>query len=318
MNWPPCARASILLLATVLATACAGRNEQRPDPDYRPDVAAPTFPVGTGPVVCVDEAHHNFHTIAGRFGPFARLLGADGFRLQPSRRSLRRGVPATCEVLVIANAQPSARAWDDYPYPTPPAFDAAEIRHIVVWVRGGGRLLLIADHMPFPGAAATLAAEFDCQFLDGFTVAGFTTEEEARAAFLRPTLFSTDDGTLRPAPATAGRSAAPAVTTVATFVGQAFQCGPQATALLVLPSDQVSLMPRKAWQFTMETPRIAVGGWLQGATLDHGAGRVAIFGEAAMFTAQIADDGRPMGMNAPGAEQNARYVLNLVEWLAGP
>jgi hypothetical protein len=59
-----------------------------------------------------------------------------------------------------------------------------------------------------------------------------------------------------------------------------------------------------------------VGGWLQGATRRVAAGRVAFFGEAAMFTAQRAGAAqRPMGMNAPRAEQNARFVLNVLRWL---
>ena len=32
------------------------------------------------------------------------------------------------------------------------------------WVKGGGSLLLIADHMPFPGAAGTLASAFGVRF----------------------------------------------------------------------------------------------------------------------------------------------------------
>ena len=48
-------------------------------------------------------------------------------------------------------------------------------------------------------------------------------------------------------------------------------------------------------------------------------GRAAFFGEAAMFSAQLAGaDRAPMGMNSPGAEQNAQFVLNLLHWLAAP
>ncbi|HET9010982.1 MAG TPA: hypothetical protein VFN38_04170, partial [Gemmatimonadaceae bacterium] len=57
---------------------------------------------------------------------------------------------------------------------------------------------------------------------------------------------------------------------------------------------------------------------LQGATLQLGRGRVAIFGEAAMFSAQVAGPRRePMGMNAPAAGQNAQFVLNTMHWLSG-
>ena len=49
-----------------------------------------------------------------------------------------------------------------------------------------------------------------------------------------------------------------------------------------------------------------------------GTGKAAFFGEAAMFTAQVTGKERePMGMNAPGAEQNLQFVLNVMHWLSG-
>ena len=59
-------------------------------------------------------------------------------------------------------------------------------------------------------------------------------------------------------------------------------------------------------------------GWHQGGLLKAGKGRVAVFGEAAMFTAQRAGPTeRPMGMNAPVAKQNYRLLLNVMHWLSG-
>jgi hypothetical protein len=47
-----------------------------------------------------------------------------------------------------------------------------------------------------------------------------------------------------------------------------------------------------------------------------GKGRVAVFGEAAMFSAQLDGPRQPMGMNAPGAEQNHQLLLNVMHWLS--
>jgi hypothetical protein len=45
---------------------------------------------------------------------------------------------------------------------------------------------------------------------------------------------------------------------------------------------------------------------------------VAVFGEAAMFTAQVSGaNRRPMGMNDPGAPENAQFLLNVLHWLTG-
>jgi hypothetical protein len=43
-----------------------------------------------------------------------------------------------------------------------------------------------------------------------------------------------------------------------------------------------------------------------------------VFGEAAMFSAQVAGPQRPpMGMKDPAAPQNAQFLLNVLHWLSG-
>ena len=59
---------------------------------------------------------------------------------------------------------------------------------------------------------------------------------------------------------------------------------------------------------------------LQGAVIHYGKGRVAVFGEAAMFSAQeyITNDERVlMGMNRSDAAQNPQFLLNVMHWLSG-
>ncbi|NIQ57151.1 MAG: hypothetical protein GWN71_28375, partial [Gammaproteobacteria bacterium] len=70
-------------------------------------------------------------------------------------------------LLVISNALDSSNV-NDWRRPIRPAFTEAEIEAVRAWVEDGGALLLIADHMPFPGAAAGLAAAFGVTFNDGF------------------------------------------------------------------------------------------------------------------------------------------------------
>ena len=309
----------------LLACAAAGAlawplaAQQVPDTAFRPPISRPTHAPGKGPVVCLDEAHHNFHTLDDRFRAFGELLRRDGYVVRALRERLEPRALARCAVLVISNAQPSEAAWDTYPSPTPPAFSPDEVRAAHAWVRGGGRLLLIADHMPLAGAAASLAAAFGVRFNDGFAVEGSAADSASRtAALAKPSIFGLADGTLRPHAITRGRDSSEAVTSVRTFTGQAFRAPADAEPILVVPASWVSLMPAKAWQFGPDTKRLPVGGWLQGAVMRVGAGRAAFFGEAAMFSAQLAGaQRRPMGMNAPGAEQNHRLVLNVLRWLTG-
>lgn len=310
-----------LVVAVVLATAVAvlpgltASAQQVADRDYRPTIGSPAYAADKGPVVCLDEAHANFHTLDGRFWAFGELVRRDGFLIRASRGTLTAETLADCTILVIANAQPTPSGGETYP--TPSAFAAGEVAATARWVQGGGRLLLIADHMPMAGAAASLAAAFGVTFTDGFAVEGYALESERDAALAKPTIFRTSDGTLRSHPIVRGRNASETITSIRTFTGQAFRAE-DADPLLVLPDRFLILLPEKAWAFGPETRRQPVGGWLQGAVLRRGTGRVAVFGEAAMFSAQVNGPSRqPMGMNAPGAEQNFQFVLNVMHWLAG-
>jgi hypothetical protein len=300
------ARSIILLLPVTWLIAGVSPAQQVPDRGFRPAIAAPRYEPAKGPVVCVDEAHFNFHTLGDRFFAFGELLRRDGYKVRAGTGRFEAAALASCRVLVISNAQPSDAEWDQYPFPTPSAFTEAEIQAVRRWVEDGGSLLLIADHMPLAGAAARLAAAFDVEFHDGFAM------REPRDS--TPDLFTSSNGGLASHPITRGPGGE-AVTSVRTFTGQAFKA-PGAEPLLVFPAGYVMLLPEKAWDFTPGTRRVPVDGWLQGAVRKVGAGRAAFFGEAAMFTAQLAGpDQVPMGMNAPDAQQNHRFVLHLMHWL---
>ena len=49
------------------------------DDRFSPTVSRPASGKGEGPVVYVDEAHHSFHTVDGRYANFAELLRKDAF-----------------------------------------------------------------------------------------------------------------------------------------------------------------------------------------------------------------------------------------------
>ena len=282
--------------------------QQVPDRGYRAPIGKPAFAAGKGPVVCVDEAHFNFHTLAERFWAFGELLRQDGYRTQSNKEKFAGVALAPCAVLVISNAQPNGDGWGKYPYPTPPAFTDAEIAVVSDWVRGGGSLLLIADHMPFGGAARELAAAFQVEFVDGFAL----RDPESDA----PDIFRLEDHTLLGHAITRGRNAGESVSAVRTFTGQAFRA-PHAEPLLVFPAGgYAQLLPEQPWHFDDHTRRMPIGGWLQAAVQPVGKGRAAFFGEAAMFSAQLAGpDREPMGMNAPDAARNFQFTLNVLHWL---
>ncbi len=298
-------------LASVVWTAGPLRGQQVADTSYSPPIERPTFSPGAGPLVLIDEAHHNFHTAGGRYRAFADLLRRDGYVVEPSGEPFTPATLVRARVLVIANAI-ADRNVEDWSLPTPSAFTPHEIQAVAEWVRGGGALLLIADHMPIAGNTEALAAAFGLRFQNGFAFDSLTGEGRA--------IFRRSDGGLRPHPITDGRGPAERVDSVVTFTGQAFRADPDAGAepLLVLPESFHLFLPPVAWEFSDSTPRVSAAYLLQGAALRFGEGRVAAFGEAAMFSAQLAGEELvPMGMNDPAAAQNYRFALNVVRWLVG-
>jgi hypothetical protein len=281
--------------------------QQVSDLEYRPPLSRPAYEPGQGPRVAIDEAHHNFHTAEGRYRPFAELLRRDGYRVNALGQPFSAGSLQAVDVLVVANAL-NARNVTDWSLPTPSAFSTDEIAAVRSWVERGGSLLLIVDHMPFPGAAGALAKAFRVEFRNGFAVAKSAGQ---------PTTFIFRLGTgLEAGAVTRGRADEERVTEVATFVGSAFKPPETAVPVLAFNADFVSLEPPRAWQFTPATPRESLQGWCQGAVMQIGAGRVAVFGEAAMFSAQLAGPGQQkIGMNAPEARQNHQLLLNVLHWL---
>lgn len=301
----PAAHAALIAMCGASPAAA----QQVADTAFRPDVAPSAFTTAQGPRLAIDEGHRNFHTADGRYRAFADLARRDGYRVRPLTAPLSEVALATVDVLVLANAlnPENEQRWT---LPVSSAFSMAEIAAVRGWVADGGALLLIADHMPFAGAAADLAAAFGFELSNGFALDTLLPGA--------PIVFRHSDGSLATNAITAGRQIAEWVDSVVTFTGSAFRGPPDAIPLLTLRTSVVSLLPDTAWQFNDSTPRVAAGGWWQGAVARYGRGRIAVFGEAAMFTAQLAGpDRQPMGMNVPAAARNAQFALNLLHWLSG-
>jgi len=283
--------------------------QQLPDTTFIFPIHHAAYPAGKGPLVLIDAAHYNFHTKEGGFFAFSRLLEQDGYRV----RGL--DVPITgmdvlegCKILVIANALDSSNA-QNWVVPTPSAFTKEEVKILKEWVRKGGRLLLIADHMPFAGAATDLGRAFGFEFINGFAITGERSWP--------PTVFRRGAGTLLDSPVTNGLMPGEKIDSVATFTGSAFRIPEGAAGVLCFKGPGRDLQPDTAWRFNEHTPSQSLEGCFQGAILDAGKGKIAVFGEAAMFTAQLVNGTMRVGFNSETAPQNARFVLNLVHWLDG-
>lgn len=297
-----------MTMMLALSLGCASAQIVN-DPNADTTVLHPAFPQNSGPKVAVDSGHNNYHTVTGRYAPFAALLRNDGFQVVDSTSVFTGDSLAPFKVLVISNALPPALV-KDWNLPPSSAFSPAEINTLKTWVVGGGSLLLIADHLPFAGSARDLALAFGFRFEDG------VVERDPMDG--RRDIFTTADGTLGHDVITRGRNTSEAITALRTFTGSAFRAPPTARPIIILPPEF------KIHQCGLPCPATAperdAAGYLQGAVVPFGKGRVAVFGEAAMFSAQVMPAAKPpfrFGFSAAGAEQNKQFILNLMRWLAG-
>ena len=79
------------------------------------------------------------------------------------------------------------------------------------------------------------------------------------------------------------------------------------------------MAPEIAWRFNDDTPSSDLENNYQGAILEFGKGKIAVFGEAAMFTAQtITNDSvtYKFGFHSEQAPNNIQFIRNLIYWLS--
>ena len=293
-------------------------SQQINDPGYRFDNSDPVFERDHGPSVCVDEAHHNVHTVNGLYAPFAEVLRSDGFRPRSFSQAISRLALDDCDVLILGNAQvadPDPDSPDFWRYPHASAYSSAELDAVVGWIREGGAVLLFADHSLGAGAAGGMTALLGVQSLDAWAT------NTPRGNY--PEMFRRGDGLLMDHPILRSRTPRETIDSIATNAGGAFFLSEWVEPLIVFGAGATGWVmlgemgqdlrgiPEEEW------PKYDIEGWILGGTRDWGEGRFVIFGDVAACTAQLyGPESSPVGMNHSAAEQNALFCLNMVRWLA--
>ncbi|HEU0251896.1 MAG TPA: hypothetical protein VFR12_02615, partial [Pyrinomonadaceae bacterium] len=294
----------IRALAVILLLSISIFAQQAPDPEFDTSIENPAYKKD-GPRVAFDESHHNFHTTEGRYKPFVDLLMNDGYRVVRHRQPFSKASLSSFKVLVISNALGAEEDDDDGADKS--AFTDEEIQAVHDWVKGGGALLLIADHAPFGGAAAALASRFGVDMSKGYTL------DQANSVAGAPSqlIFSRENKLLTSHPITEGRNEKEKLNLLRSFTGQSLK-GPEDSVAILKLSDTATDIPRPGSQES-----VSAAGRAQAIALKFGKGRVVVQAEAAMLSAQVAGaEKRPMGMNVPGND-NRQYALNLMHWLTG-
>jgi hypothetical protein len=290
----------LFLLLLIAVTGCA--QQQEPDNEYNPEINTPLFESGAGPLLVIDEGHFNFHTLGEKFAPFGNIAKRYGFNVRSASGRIDGNYLKDVKILVIANAlnEKNRNSWQK---PVHSAFTPQEIEHLRNWVLNGGRLFLIADHMPFAGAAADLAKQLGFTLYDGF-------------AYSKPNqkfdVFSYANGMLTENKLSNKQAQ---IDSIISFTGHAFKFPDSAISVITFSSEYKVLMPEVAWEFSKDMEMIPAGGLSQLAYMQFGSGRIVLAGEAAMFTAQKVGDVK-IGLNAPFAKSNLPLLLNILRWLS--
>ncbi|HEU4767115.1 MAG TPA: hypothetical protein VFS77_07060 [Pyrinomonadaceae bacterium] len=293
--------ASCVLL---LVVASGTLGQQLPDLEFNTSVETSAYQ-RNGPRVMFDEAHHNFHTSDGRYKPFVDLMVNDGYQVIRNRKPFTKQSLDSFKVLVIANAL-GAEEMDDEGSDQA-AFTEEEVKAVYDWVRGGGALLLIADHAPFGAAAASLGTKLGVDMSKGYT-RDAANALQGHQSFL---IFSRENKLLGVHPITEGRNEKERINRVLSFTGQSLKGPEESFAVLKLSDTAQDAPDREAKEL------VSAAGRAQALALKVGKGRVVIHGEAAMLSAQIAGAEKfKMGMNFEGYD-NKQYALNVMHWLSG-
>ncbi|CAL2102715.1 conserved exported protein of unknown function [Tenacibaculum sp. 190130A14a] len=290
------------LLVILFFIQVSGIAQQVPDTMYLPSLIKKERSFE----IYIDEGHNNFHTKNNRYKPFANVLIGAGYKVKSFSHKFSKESLKDVKVLVIANALVEG-ARGPFVIPTPSAFTKKEVTSIKKWVQDGGALFLIADHMPFAGASEMLAKSFGFTFYDSFLL------DKNQRGILD---FSKENLLLGNHKITSGNKQYERVNSIRTFTGQAFKIPNTAISILKTNEEMVVHLPDTMWRFSEKTKRFQAANLSQGAIMKYHKGKIAVFGEAAMFTAQLAGRNQfKVGMNATGAEENYKLLVNLITWL---
>lgn len=245
-------------------------------------------------------------------------LAEDGFTVEYSRGSLTSDLLNRGKILVlrVPLGTEQAENWQRSSRPTSSALTSAEVAAVEQWVRDGGGLLLVADHMPMAGAVRSLAAAFNVEIVDGFVLPEDrlnplgTLDDFDSGGWMT---YSRSVGNLAGHPITDGRSPEERIEYLTTDVGSALNLPSDFVSLVSLGPGTVSLMPDTAWSLHLENPREDVEGWSQAGVACYAQGRVVLLADAWLFLPGPHFDDEAQ---EKAARYHPQFTLNVMRWLA--
>ncbi len=304
---------TVLFLAAIAPTNYRALAQQLPDMEFQYIIKTPAYEKGMGPTLLIDKAHSPYLK-RGFYDPFQKLVRSDGFQAKYLETKITENALDEAQILVVINAY--RKTFAKFPLLQPPsAYEPDEIAIIKNWVTRGGRLLMIADHAPFAGGTNALAEAFGFTYFNGYVFEGASLPfGRGEIKFRKATGLNLENPVIR------GNFIDEDINRFQTFTGTAFIPAIEAEQLLTLPNGYVAVMTHSIRHEIETAPRINVSGLSQGSTLVFGSGKLAVFAEAASFTALTISRQNQRtkytGMNHPKGAKNPLLILATMRWLA--
>ena len=282
----------------------------KPDSLFDPEITCPAYSKNKGPKIFLDEGHKNRHTYGGlgSFVAFKNVLLKDGYQVISFKDTFTASTLQNVRLLVIPCAQNEKNLEPRWFNPIYSAFKRSEIHVLIDWVENGGSLFLIVDHHPFPGAVEELAKAFGFELFNGHAQSTDTISYQV--------YFNRADKTLHSNIITNGRNNSEKIDSIITFNGSAMKLSDYASPIITFDESWLQWLPDTAWNFNNIKPE-SISGFSQGAFRRYGEGKIVIFADANMFSAQDTDWGGKMGFFDPKAKYNHKLLLNIVHYLDG-
>ena len=256
-----------------------------------------------GPVVLFDHAHLSGNTKDGLYKPLASLLEKDGYQVGSISRNFNANNLKSAKILVMSNVY--GQNVNGWLVDSAQALVSNELQALKNWVNSGGKLILIADHAPFPSRVKNIGNAFGFDFWNCM-VSDTSSKDNVQ-------LYNKGEKTLKKHAITEGRNDKESVDQIALFTGSCMGIPAKAKSLITLNDKAVAVFRDEDGPYTK-----SAAGMSQAAVMNYGEGKIAIFCESEMFTALTHKPSKTkIGMNYQYATENPQFILNVFHWLDG-
>lgn len=280
------------------------------DSTFNPKVEVPIYPLGDGPKILIDKAHHNFMPQFEFMKPFERLATSDGYQVFYDDSKFTKSYLSKYDVVIIITALPFTFTTKKE-VTTESTFTTEEIESLHNWVRNGGSLVVFSEHAPFDQAINPLLNKFEINSSVGTTRDSLNFDKDiGMPGWI---VFSKNNGLLNSQhPIIRGRNKDEEIESLITFGG---------SSLTGSNYSNVFQLSESAENIQHSTGVGPIGmGQSQCLAGSVEKGKIVAFGDSNGFTAMVFRMGdnstQPGGMTTENYQWK-QFVLNTLHWLSG-